>query len=38
MGAGYSYGAYNYGSYALRGFEGVATVASIADIVMFFFK
>jgi hypothetical protein len=38
MGAGYSYGAYNYGSYALRGFKGVAMKASVADVIMFFFK
>jgi len=39
MKAGYSYGAYNCGSYTLRGFKGVAAgVASKADIVMFFFK
>jgi hypothetical protein len=38
MGAGYSYAAYNYGPYALRGFKGIATRDSIADVVMFFFK
>jgi hypothetical protein len=38
MGAGYSLGGYSYGSYMLRGFKGVATVASKADIVMYFFK
>ena len=39
MGVGYSYGAYNCGSYTLRGFKGVAAgVASKADIVIFFFK
>lgn len=39
MGAGYSYAAYTYGPYTLRGFKGVAAgVASKADIVMFFFK
>jgi len=38
MGAGYSLGGYSYGSYMLRGFKGVATIASIADIVIYFFK
>jgi hypothetical protein len=38
MGAGYSLGGYSCGSYMLRGFKGVATVASKADIVMYFFK
>ena len=38
MGAGYSLGGYSCGSYMLRGFKGVATVASKADIVIFFFK
>jgi hypothetical protein len=38
MGAGYSLGGYSCGSYMLRGFKGVATVASKADIVIYFFK
>jgi len=38
MGAGYSLGGYSCGSYMLRGFKGEATVASIADIVIYFFK
>jgi len=38
LGAGYALAGYSYGSYMLRGFKGVATVASKADIVIFFFK
>jgi hypothetical protein len=38
MGAGYSWGGCSYGTYALRGFEGVATIDSVSDIVMYFFK
>jgi hypothetical protein len=38
MGAGYGFGGYSCGSYMLRGFKGVATVASKADIVIYFFK
>lgn len=38
LGAGYGLAGYSCGSYMLRGFKGVATVASKADIVIFFFK
>ena len=38
MGAGYSLRGYSCGSYTLMGFKGVATYASVADVVIYFFK